>query len=125
MWRGLLLYDPVNIRYTFDSVEHERSGPRIIRLRYALILSGGPGIMFEFKGCEHLNDGLPGIDELRTSIGWMFMNRRRKGRQPDLARWADEIADELAREYGGGNMRLARGPDGACRSPLPSNDAWR
>ncbi|QGX97707.1 aminopeptidase P family protein [Roseovarius faecimaris] len=101
---GLLLYDPVNIRYAFDSVNMSiwtAHNP----LRYALILSGGPGIMFEFKGCEHLNDGLPGIDERRSSIGWMFMNRGEKAEE-DLARWADEIAAEL-RTHGGGNMRLA------------------
>lgn len=101
---GLLLYDPVNIRYAFDCSNMSiwtAHNP----LRYALILNGGPGIMFEFKGCEHLNDGLPGIDDLRNSIGWMFMNRGEKAPE-DLARWADEIAAEL-RKHGGGNMRLA------------------
>ena len=110
---GLLLYDPVNIRYAFDSVNMgiwTAHNP----LRYALILNGGPGIMFEFKGCEHLNEGLPGIDELRNSIGWMFMARGEKA-HGDMTRWAEEIAD-LLREHSGGNMRLAvdrMEPDGA------------
>ncbi|UWQ92625.1 Xaa-Pro peptidase family protein [Rhodobacteraceae bacterium M382] len=100
---GLLLYDPVNIRYAFDCSNMSiwtAHNP----IRYALILANGPGIMFEFKDCEHLNDGLPGIDEIRTAIGWMFMCA---GDQAGarLAPWADEISD-LLRQYGGGNMRL-------------------
>ncbi len=99
-----LLYDPINIRYAFDSSNMQvwtAHNP----LRYALVFADGPGIMFEFKGCEHLNHGLPGIDELRTATGWMFMG---VGAQADtfLNRWADEI-DDLMREHGGSNRRIA------------------
>jgi Xaa-Pro aminopeptidase len=100
---GLLLYDPVNIRYAFDCSNMSiwtAHNP----IRYALILNGGPGIMFEFKGCEHLNDGLPGIDEIRNAIGWMFMCAGDRAEER-LAPWAQEIAD-LVRQYGGSNMRL-------------------
>ncbi|MEW2914786.1 Xaa-Pro peptidase family protein [Leisingera sp. JC11] len=100
---GLLLYDPVNIRYAFDCSNMSvwtAHNP----IRYALILNGGPGIMFEFKGCEHLNDGLPGIDEVRNAIGWMFMCAGDKAADR-LTPWAAEIAD-LVKQYGGGNMRL-------------------
>jgi len=101
---GLLLYDPVNIRYAFDCSNMQvwtAHNP----LRYALILADGPAVMFEFKGCEHLNHGLPGIDEIRTAKSWMFMATGDKaGLQ--VADWADEIAD-LMREHSGGNMRLA------------------
>jgi len=100
---GLLLYDPVSIRYAFDCSNMSvwtAHNP----IRYALILNGGPGIMFEFKGCEHLNDGLPGVDEIRNAIGWMFMCAGDKAADR-LSPWAAEIAD-LVRQYGGGNMRL-------------------
>lgn len=101
---GLLLYDPINIRYAFDSSNMQvwtSHNP----VRYALILAGGPAILWEFKGCEHLNDGLPGIDEIRTAVSWMFMT---KGDKASAATgvWADEIAD-LLRHHGGGNIRLA------------------
>ena len=101
---GLLLYDPVNIRYAFDCSNMSiwtSHNP----LRYGLILNGGPGIMFEFKSCEHLNHGLPGIDEIRNSIGWMFMCAGDRS-QERLSLWADEIAAEV-RVHGGGNRRLA------------------
>jgi len=101
---ALLLYDPINIRYAFDSSNMQvwtAHNP----LRYALILADGPAVMFEFKGCEHLNDGLPGIDEIRTAKGWMFMAYG-AGAAAQLEDWADEIAD-LLREHSGGNMRIA------------------
>lgn len=88
---GMLLYDPVNIRYAFDCSNMSiwtAHNP----IRYGLILNGGPGIMFEFKGCEHLCDGLPGIDEVRRAVGWMFMHSGERAEEW-LEVWADEIAD--------------------------------
>ena len=101
---ALLLYDPINIRYAFDSSNMQvwtAHNP----MRYALILAGGPAIMFEFRGCEHLNDGLLGIDEVRPAITWMFMASGDKA-PLQIVDWADEIA-ALMRENGLGNMRLA------------------
>ena len=101
---ALLLYDPINIRYAFDSSNMQvwtAHNP----LRYALILADGPAVMFEFKGCEHLNDGLPGIDEIRTAKGWMFMSHGQSANL-QVQDWADEIAD-LMRQHCGGNLRLA------------------
>jgi Xaa-Pro dipeptidase len=101
---ALLLYDSVNIRYAFDCSNMQvwtAHNP----MRYALILAGGPAIMFEFGGSEHLNDGLPGIDEVRLAISYMFMARGDHV-QSFLDDWADEIAD-LVRAHGGGNTRLA------------------
>ena len=101
---ALLLHDPCNIRYAFDCSNMQvwtLHNP----LRYALILAGGPSIMFEFKGCLHLNEGLPGIDEIRAAKTWMFMSYGDKF-EAAIAPWADEIAD-LVREYGGGNKRIA------------------
>ncbi|QJF52589.1 M24 family metallopeptidase [Roseobacter ponti] len=101
---ALLLYDPCNIRYAFDC-----SNMQVWTLhnpmRYALILAGGPAIMFEFKGCLRQSEGLPGIDELRLARTWMFMA---SGDKVEAATedWAREIAD-LVQTYGGGNTRIA------------------
>jgi Xaa-Pro dipeptidase len=101
---GLLLYDPINIRYAFDSSNMQVwTGHNPVR--YAMILAGGPAILWEFKGCEHLNDGLPGIDEIRTAVSWMFMSKGDKAKA-GVETWADEIAD-LLEKYGGGNRRFA------------------
>jgi len=101
---ALLLYEPVNIRYAFDCSNMQvwtSHNP----MRYALIFAQGPSIMFEFAGCEHLNYGLPGIDELRTAIPFIFMARGDKA-EGFVQAWADEIAD-LVKTHGGGNCRLA------------------
>lgn len=99
-----LLYDPVTIRYALDC-----SNMQVWTLhnpmRYALIFAEGPAVMFEFKGCEHLCQGLETIDQLRVATTWMYMAA---GDQvaPRVQRWAGEIAD-LMREHAGGNRRLA------------------
>jgi len=101
---AMLLYDPCNIRYAFDC-----SNMQVWTLhnpmRYALILAGGPAIMFEFKGCMQQSEGLPGIDELRMAKTWMFMASGDKV-ETATSDWADEIAD-LVNQYGGGNKRIA------------------
>lgn len=94
---ALLLYDPVNIRYAFDCSNmsiwtmHNPS-------RYALILADGPAIMFEFEGSEHVNHGLPGIDEIRTAKSFLFFTAGNLvGDRMKV--WADEIT-EILKEYG-------------------------
>lgn len=101
---GLLLYDPINIRYAFDSsnmMVWTAHNP----VRYALILNGGPAILFELPGTEKAARGLPGIDEIRPARIWMFMAGGDKA-ELNLEDWAAEIA-ALVRGTGGGNLRLA------------------
>lgn len=101
---ALLLYDPVNIRYVFDSSNMQvwtAHNP----VRYALILANGPGIIFEFAACEHLNEGLPCVDEIRTATSWMFLTKGDKTKG-SVETWALEIAD-LVKTHGGGNRRIA------------------
>ena len=101
---GALLYDPVNIRYALDAsnmqvwtLHHE--------VRYALVLTDGPAILFELAGTEHLAAGLATIDQIRPAVAWLAVVAGIH--QPECIRaWADEI-DGLLHEYGGGNRRLA------------------
>ncbi|MEJ5022758.1 Xaa-Pro peptidase family protein [Ochrobactrum vermis] len=100
---ALLLYDPVNIRYALDSSDmsiwtmHNPS-------RYALILAEGPAIMFEFEGAEHVNDGLPGVDEVRTAKSFLFFTAGNLVEQR-MKSWADEIAGIIKQH--GVNDRVA------------------
>lgn len=99
-----LLYDPVNIRYALDCANMQvwtLHNP----MRYALIFAEGPAIMFEFKGCEHLCQGIETIDEFRNAVTWMYMTAGDRV-EDRVTRWAGEIAD-LMRQHGGGNRRLA------------------
>jgi Xaa-Pro aminopeptidase len=103
---ALLLYDPVNIRYAFDCSNmsiwtmHNPS-------RYALIVADGPAIMFEFDGCEHVNDGLPGIDEIRNSKSFLFFTAGNLV-EDRIKSWADEIADILSSHSGIGRIAVDR-----------------
>ena len=100
---AILLYDPVNIRYAFDSVNmmvwtlHNPA-------RYALLLTNGPGIVFEFKGCEHLSDGLPAVDEVRPAKSWTYFANG-ENLAASVVSWADEIQDVLRSNKAG--LRLA------------------
>ncbi len=101
---AILLYDPVNIRYAFDCGNMQvwtLHNP----IRYALIFAEGPGIMFEFKGSEHLCREIETVDEVRAAIAWMYMISGDRA-SAQVSCWADEIAD-LLREHSGGKARLA------------------
>lgn len=110
-----LFYDPVNIRYALDS-----SNMQVWTLhdpmRYALILAEGPAILFEFKGCEHLAQGIETIDEIRNAVTWMYMTAGDRVEER-VTRWAAEIGD-LMRQHGGGNRRVA-----SDRMELPGHHA--
>lgn len=100
---ALMLYDPVNIRYAFDSSNMSvwtMHNPT----RYALILADGPAILFEFEGCEHLNKGFAGVDEIRPAKSWIYFTAGNLVHERMLA-WADEITDIIKTQ--GRNRRLA------------------
>lgn len=101
---GILLFDPVNIRYALDSSNmqvwtmHNAS-------RYALVLNGGPAILFDYGSCMHLSDGLETVDEVRAATSFVYHAVASEG-QAQARIFAAEIAD-LVRRHGGGNLRLA------------------
>ncbi|MEM8811730.1 MAG: Xaa-Pro peptidase family protein [Pseudomonadota bacterium] len=101
---GLLLYDPVNIRYALD-VSNMQVWTAHNAVRYALILNEGPAILFEFKGAFHLGDDRPAIDEIRPAIAWIYLSTGDRSAER-VEVWADEIADLIV-SHGGQNRRLA------------------
>ena len=70
---GILLYDPVNIRYALDVcnmqvwMTHNPS-------HYAVICADGHGIDFEYKGSEHVAKGIETIDEIRPAKSWCYFS---------------------------------------------------
>jgi Xaa-Pro dipeptidase len=99
-----LLYDPINIRYALDAANMQLWTLHNA-YRYALVFADGPAIMFEFKGCEHLCRGLPGVDEIRPSVSWIYMAAA-ENIDRQVKAWSGEIV-ELLRTHGGGNKRIA------------------
>ena len=103
-YAGIVVYDPINIRYATDSTNmqvwilHNAN-------RYAYIPTEGPVILFDYHGAEHLSDHLELISEIRTARAWYYLIAG--DRYEEQARlWAAEIGD-LVRQHGGGNRRLA------------------
>jgi Xaa-Pro aminopeptidase len=103
-YAGVLLYDPVNIRYATDStnmqlwVAHNAT-------RHCFVAAEGPVVLFDYFSCEHLSDHSGMVDEVRPAVSWIYLyggelTERR------VERWAAGIAD-LVRGHGGGNMRIA------------------
>lgn len=84
-----LFYDPINIRYATGT-----SNMQLYALhnacRYVLVPASGPVVLFEFKGCEHLSDGHPTVDEVRPAVSWYHFVAG--SRVEEFAKlWAEEI----------------------------------
>jgi Xaa-Pro dipeptidase len=103
-YAGVLLYDPVNIRYATDSTNMQiwvAHNPT----RHCFVAAEGPVVLFDYFSCEHLSDHSGVVDEVRPAVSWMYMYG---GELSDrrVKRWAGPIAD-LVKTQGGGNTRLA------------------
>lgn len=98
---GMLLYDPINIRYALDS-SNMAIWTMHDPVRYTVIVADGPAIMFESTGALHLSAGLPGVDEVREATTWMFLTAGDAAKR-NVETWAAEIRDIL----GGGRHTIA------------------
>lgn len=103
-YAAALLADPINIRYatgTRNMAVWTTHAPG----RYALVLTEGPVVMFEFGTSRHVSADIDTIDELRTSTPWFhFLAGPRVEEKCDI--WAGPII-ELLRRHAGSNRRLA------------------
>jgi Xaa-Pro aminopeptidase len=103
-YAGMLLADPLNIRYATDTnnlglwVMHSPS-------RYVFVATDGPVILFEFTSSKHNSEGIETIDEIRPATPWIYFLAGPRVAEKANA-WAIEIAD-LVHTYGAGNTRLA------------------
>lgn len=103
-YAGALLADPINIRYatgTRNMAVWTTHAPG----RYALVLTDGPVVMFEFGTSRHVSAGVDTIDELRTSTPWFYFLAGPRVEEKSVI-WAGEIL-ELLRRHAGANCRLA------------------
>lgn len=101
---GVLLADPINIRYATDTnnlglwVMHSPS-------RYVFVPTEGPVVLFEFTSSRHNSEHVETIDEIRPALPWLYFLA---GPRVDekAALWAAEVAELMVR-HAGGNRRLA------------------
>ena len=101
---GLLLFDPLNIRYATDATNMQlwtTHNPA----RACFVPPQGNVILWDFHNCEHLSQHLPLIGEVRHGASFFYFETGDR-----TAAAADEfvavILDLMAR-FGGKNKRLA------------------
>jgi len=100
---GILLYDPLNIRYTTDSTNMSLWTSHNAA-RYTLVMTEGPLIIFEFDAHAFLSNHNPLITEVRPAITYLYFTAGEfSDKKAKL--WADEISS-FVDEFGGGNKRL-------------------
>ena len=101
---GILLYDPLNIRYATDSTNMSLWTSHNAA-RYALVMTEGPVIIFEFDAHEFLSNHNPLITEVRHAVTYLYFTAGDKSKERAKI-WASEIVD-IVNEHGKGNKRLA------------------
>ncbi|HVJ40164.1 MAG TPA: Xaa-Pro peptidase family protein [Dongiaceae bacterium] len=101
---GLLLFDPVNIRYATGS-RNMQVWTMHNPCRYLFIATDGPVILFELGSARHLAKHLTTIDEIRPAWAWDYMIVGERNEEM-AGNWAGEIVD-LIQQHGGGNRRIA------------------
>ncbi len=103
-YAGVLLWDPLNIRYTTDTINMQLWIAHNAA-RCCLVLADGPVVMFEYAQAVHLADYLPLVDEVRKAT--VFFYFASGDRAPEFAADFAGQVNDLLRQYGGGNRRLA------------------
>ena len=101
---GLLLFDPLNIRYATDStnmqlwIAHNAA-------RACFVPPSGKVILFDFHSCAHLSAHLPLVGEVRGGASFFYFET---GSRTDehAAAFTEQIL-ALMKKYGGRNNRLA------------------
>lgn len=101
---GVLLFDPLNIRYASDSsnmhvwIAHNPA-------RAVFVGADGHMVLWDYKRCEHLSAHLPLIGDIRSGAGLFYFVAG--DRADDLAAgFAAQVAD-LMDAHGNGSRRIA------------------
>ena len=103
-YAGLLMFDPLNIRYATDTTNMQlwvAHNPT----RACFVSADGYVILWEFHNCGHLSSYLPLVREIRQGASFFYFE---SGERTDehADGFARQMVDVLA-EHGGGNRRLA------------------
>jgi Xaa-Pro aminopeptidase len=101
---GILLFDPLNIRYATDTsnmqlwIAHNPA-------RACFVSADGYIVLFDFHSCDHISAHLPLVRELRSGASFFYFEsaHRIEEHANDFAR----SIDELMRTHAGDNRRIA------------------
>lgn len=101
---GVLLFDPLNIRYATDTtnmqvwITHNQA-------RACFVSAQGYVVLWDFHNCDHLSAHLPLVREVRSGASFFYFETG-DNTQHHAAHFATEI-DSLLRQHAGENRRLA------------------
>ncbi len=101
---GILLFDPLNIRYATDSTNMQlwtSHNPA----RACYVSADGYIVLWEFHSCGHLSAHLPLIKERRTGAGFFYFLSG--DRSEEHAKLFAQGVDEVMHQQAGSNRRLA------------------
>ncbi|MFT4717074.1 MAG: hypothetical protein ACI932_002267, partial [Paracoccaceae bacterium] len=101
---GLLMFDPLNIRYATDTTNMQLWNTHN-PFRAVLLCADGHMVLWDYKNAPFLADFNPLVRESRSGASMFYFSN---GDKIDVAAdsFAAEIRDLMA-EHGGGNKRLA------------------
>src|SRR6056300_512416 len=101
---GILLFDPLNIRYATDTtnmqvwITHNHA-------RACFVSTAGYVVLWDFHNCEHLSAHLPLVREVRSGASFFYFETGSNTRQ-HAAQFAAEI-ESLLQTHAGEGRRLA------------------
>jgi len=101
---GLLLFDPLNIRYATDATNMQvwhMHDP----CRACFVGADGYVILWDFHNCDHLSAHLPLVREVRHGASFFYFESGDRVEE-HAHRFSDQI-DEVLRAHAGSNRRLA------------------
>jgi Xaa-Pro aminopeptidase len=101
---GILLFDPLNIRYATDTTNMQlwtTHNPA----RACFVAASGHVVLWDFHGCDHLSAHLPLVSELRSGASFFYFETG--GRTEEHAMRFCAQVDEILRSHAGNNRRLA------------------
>ncbi|MDA8585301.1 Xaa-Pro peptidase family protein [Rhodobacteraceae bacterium] len=100
---GVLLFDPLNIRYATDSTNMQLWNTHN-PFRALLICADGYMVMWDYKNSPFLSSFNPLVREARSGADFFYFDRGDKAFEAAEVFGAD--VRDLIHEHGGGNMRL-------------------
>ena len=101
---GLLMFDPLNIRYATDSTNMQLWNTHN-PFRAVLLCADGYMVMFDYKNSPFLSEFNPLVREQRSGASMFYFSTGDRTEEA-AAEFVGEVT-ELIRAHGGGNMRLA------------------
>ncbi|WP_417524790.1 dimethylsulfonioproprionate lyase DddP [Marinovum sp.] len=102
-WGGLLVFDPLNIRYATDSTNMQLWNSHN-PFRAVLVCADGYMVIWDYSRAPFLSTFNPLVREQRSGADLFYFDRG-EGLERAAAAFAEEVRDLLA-AHGGGEMRL-------------------